>query len=381
MHKKFSAATFFLLFAILLWACTSAPEPLPSGGGGGSSDSEPTATTEVEADPYPVVVPTSTTAASGGDTTPAEAAVSPLPLTGALAEQDAEISGLAWYSEYLIVLPQYPNFTETGADADGFIYAIPKDKILAFVNGDTTPIDPIAVPFIAPGLQDSIAGFEGYESITFIGNQAFLTIEAETDSHVIAYLVTGVMAPDLTRLALDTEKRTEILAQADIPNLSEESIFVAGGLVGTIYEGNGAAITPAPLSHLFNTDLSAAKTIPFPNIEYRVTDATTPDADGYFWVLNYFFPGDDLLLPANDPIAQVFGEGPTHAQFDQVERILQLQFTDTGIILVNTAPIQLALVDADTARNWGGLAALDDLGFILATDKFPSTILAFVAAP
>jgi hypothetical protein len=38
----------------------------------------------------------------------------------------------------------------------------------------------------------------------------------------------------------------------------------------------------------------------------------------------------------------------------------------------------LELVSDDDTRNWEGLVRLDDYGFLLATDKYPRTILAFV---
>ncbi len=42
------------------------------------------------------------------------------------------------------------------------------------------------------------------------------------------------------------------------------------------------------------------------------------------------------------------------------------------------APIQLTLVDEATVRNWEGIARLDGRGFLIATDTYPATILAFV---
>jgi len=50
-------------------------------------------------------------------------------------------------------------------------------------------------------------------------------------------------------------------------------------------------------------------------------------------------------------------------------------------MLTDSAPIQLTLLSDGTARNWEGVAKLDDRGFLLATDKFPDTILAFVQQP
>jgi hypothetical protein len=58
--------------------------------------------------------------------------------------------------------------------------------------------------------------------------------------------------------------------------------------------------------------------------------------------------------------------------------------THEGIALADRPPLQLALSDdllGMIGRNWEGLARLDPRGFLLVTDTFPGTILAFVPAP
>jgi len=54
-----------------------------------------------------------------------------------------------------------------------------------------------------------------------------------------------------------------------------------------------------------------------------------------------------------------YGQGATHAQYSQVERLFQLQYTAAGIILVDEPPIQLQL--AQESRHWEGIARLDAL--------------------
>ena len=104
-------------------------------------------------------------------------------------------------------------------------------------------------------------------------------------------------------------------------------------------------------------------------------------SDGTFWVLNYFYPGDTHLAVNSDPIALEFGLGPTHIESAVVERILELHITDSGIRLEQIPPIQLRLLDTETARNWEGIEYLDGYGFLLVTDSFPDTILGFVPYP
>lgn len=306
-----------------------------------------------------------------------------IPLSGPLAQPRAEISGLAWYGDYLILLPQYPNFSVK--EGDGAIYALPRGDLLAYLEGITAgPLLPIPIPFVAPGLADQVDGYEGYEAIAFLGERAFLTIEADTADGMRAYLVSGQIAPDLSTLALDTATRVEIPPQSDIANKSDEALLVAGDRLVTLYETNGAAVNPSPVAHLFDLGLAPAGTIPFPQIEYRITDATDLDENGRFWAINYFFPGDIDLRPERDPLAERYGWGPTHTPEGAVERLVEFQLSHAGIVLVDRPPIQLELpVDllGVIGRNWEGLVRLDGRGFLLVTDTFPGTILAFVPAP
>jgi len=45
---------------------------------------------------------------------------------------------------------------------------------------------------------------------------------------------------------------------------------------------------------------------------------------------------------------------------------------------VNQPPVELELIDAQTSRNWEGIARLDKRGFLVVTDEHPGTILAFI---
>ena len=286
---------------------------------------------------------------------------------------------MAWYGDYLILLPQYPNFT--GEEGDGAVYALPKADLLLYLEGALPgPLEPISIPFVAPGLAAMIEDYEGYEAIAFLGDRAFLTIEASPGREMKGYLVSGTMAPDLSRLTVNTAVVTEIPLQAKESNRADETLLVIDGTIVTIYEVNGAALNASPVAHLFDTDLNPRGTVPFPQIEYRITDATEPDADGRFWAINYFFPGDEEQKVENEPLAERYSQGPTHAQHEAVERLVEFQYSDSGIRLIDALPIQLELIPI-LARNWEGLVRLDDLGFLLVTDLFPVTILGFVPLP
>lgn len=306
-------------------------------------------------------------------TTVQEIPVTEIALSGNIADANAELSGLAWHGDTLILLPQYPDFSRQ----ETAVYAIPKTTIEAYLDGTSTePITPISIPVQVADLSDRISRFEGFEAIDFIGDEAYLTIEA-SGGGMRAYLIKGTMAPDLSLLTLDADNLTRIDRQAELGNTSDEALLIADGQVVTFYEANGVEVNEAPVVHLFNTDLAEAGTMAFPNIPYRVTDVTSLDENGRFWAINYNFPGTPALQTDNDPLAAVYGEGATHAQSAVVERLVKFQYTPDGIMMIERPPIQLQLTGGD-GRNWEGIVRLDDRGFLLVTDKFPTTILGFV---
>ncbi len=307
----------------------------------------------------------------------AEYPVTVIPLAGPAAGQDAEISGMAWYGDYLILLPQYP------ARMGDNLFALPKSDILAFLDGNQSgPLTPLEIPLLGTAA-DLVRGYEGLEAITFVGDQVFITIEAEDGDWRMGYLVRGSIAADLSGIQLETDNLVEIQPQADLENFSDEALLAVDDVLLTFYEANGANVNPAPVAHRFDLSLDPAPPVTFPNVEYRVTDSSAPDAEGRFWVINYLYPGElDKLDPVTpDPLTAQYGAGETHSHNTAVERLLECQYSDSGITLVATPPLQLELLGDDSPRNWEGLARLDERGFLLATDKYPETILAFVPLP
>lgn len=355
-------------------ATSPTPAPLPA-------ESQAAAPAATEAPQAPGAISSASPAPTAG--TAPEAQVTEIPLSDPLRQPSAQVSGLAWYGETLILLPQYPDFSVK--DGDGAVYAVTEADLVSYLDGFAAgPLAPHPIPFVAPGLAGQIDGFEGYEAIAFLGDRAFLTIEADTARGMRGYLVSGQMAPDLSSLTLDTATLTEISPQSDRANRSDEALLVAGDRLVTIYELNGAAVNPSPVAHLFDLGLAPAGTLPFPQIEYRITDVTELDGEGRFWATNYFFPADMDLRTGIDPLAERYGWGPSHTPEGAVERLVEFQLTHAGIALADRPPIQLELPDdllGMIGRNWEGLARLDQRGFLLVTDTFPGTLLAFVPAP
>lgn len=354
---------FYLLMIFFLMACQTQP-PAPA------------ATAVPPTLPTAPILPTVTAVSPTPEATAVnEQPIQIIPLDGPLAAAGAEISGLAWYGDTLILLPQFPNrFNDQ-------LFALPKAAIIAFLAGTREgPLTPLPIPLDAPDLTQ-LPGYEGLEAIAFQGDQVWVTIETSGGTPMLGYLANGRMSPDLSQIDLDMTNLAEIAPPVPLANYSDEAMLVVDDTVLTFYEANGRFVNPAPTAYQFSTNLELLGTLPFPAIEYRVTDATSVDENDRFWIINYLFSGDiDKLDIAPDLIGERYGRGPTHAASQTVEQLIELQIGLDGITLTDTPPIQLELLP-DDARNWEGIARLDNQGFLLATDKFPETILAFVARP
>ncbi|MCP5095588.1 MAG: hypothetical protein GY943_08555 [Chloroflexi bacterium] len=315
---------------------------------------------------------------STGDDVPIvlEQPVTEIPLAGPVSAADAEVSGMTWYGDWLILLPQYPSVVEDS------LYALAKADILAVLDGQQAgPITPQPIPFDTSAIE-SLPNFEGVEAIAFNGEDVYITIETDQGSTMAGYLIGGRIEPDLSALTVTTSPTIPIPAQTEIDNYSEESVLFFDEMVMTLYEANGSLINDAPQVHRFDALLNELEAVSFPNIEYRITDVTDVDGNGRFWAINYIFEGSiDKLNPAPDPLVAQYGIGTTHAENNTVERLVEFQYTNEGVDFTDNAPIQLTLLSDGTARNWEGIVRLDDRGFLLITDKFPDTILAFVPSP
>jgi hypothetical protein len=305
-----------------------------------------------------------------------EVPVIPIPLEEPLSRPDAEISGLAWHAGELILLPQYPD--RYGDGQTGAVFAIPQADILAFLDGsDPGPLQARRVEFIAPGIRERLPGYEGFEAIAIDGDRVFLTIETRP-GEMMGYLVSGLIAADNSTIALDLSTMAPIPPQASIPNFSDEALLVFGNRLISLYEANGSQVNPGPVAHLFDEKLSLQDNLPFPGVEYRITDATPADEYGRFWAINIYNPDDKALQTAADPLAEEYGEGLTHQNSQIVERLVQFQFSEDGIVLAETPPIQLVLSNDGEARNWEAITPFQGRGFLIATDNYPTTILAFI---
>ena len=305
-----------------------------------------------------------------------------LEFTGPLNDARAEVSGLTWKDDALVILPQDPILFGQN-DMLGFFIIRRNDILEAVAGRRTDPLEPELMDCEAAGMIRVIAGFDGLEAVGMIDDRVYLTVEAKEDTVMAGYLLSGQTNQVDGRIVMDMTRLTSIPLGCNIPNVAEESIIIDGNRVITLSEANGRNLFAEPQAKVFDENTNYLGSIPFPQIEFRVTDATALDEEGRFWVINYFYPPERAKLkPAADPELEKFGLPAGYNPDGCVERLLELQLTkDDRIVRTDTPPINLTLTSGQGCRNWEAVVRLGDDGFLLMTDKYPGTLLAYVANP
>ncbi len=300
-------------------------------------------------------------------------------LEGDLAERRLEASGLTWYNNNLIILPQFPHKWDD--QFDGAIYFIPKERIESYLNGENkSPIVGEKILFVAEGLDEiGKRRGSGYEAITFIADSVYLSIESVNSGESTSYIVNGVINFEKKIITLNANSKIEIKSQTGIHNMGEETILAYNSSLFTIHEANGANVNKLPTATKLTRNLTGeslphlfyGEKIPFPNIEYRITDATSVDTVGKFFAINYYYPGEFEDLKPN-----LSDEEKNNA----IEQILEFQILDDKIIRTTKPPIVIEKGKNKKGNNWEGIVKLNK-GFLIITDMFPETVLAYYKKP
>ena len=295
-----------------------------------------------------------------------------IPLKGEAAERNLEMSGLAWYGDNLILMPQYVD-----KEAPGFYY-LSKESINDWLDGDrTSGLKPKPIRISMPSFENKIGGFEGFEAICFMGQKAFLIIESKHDGVMKSFLITGEMNFKKKELSINPGKLEQLNVPVNLKNMGFESILKYNASLMVLFEANGMNVMKHPKADLYTNALKYKTNLSIPNIEYRITDVSDVDGKGRFWALNHYWPGErKILLPGKDFILDGFNEGETHQKYEHVERLVELKIDGDSITRTDAPPVQLVL--SEKSRNWEGLVRLGNKGFLMITDEHPRTILSFV---
>jgi len=296
-----------------------------------------------------------------------------LKIGGPMKNSDEEVSGMDWYNDNLILLPENLN---------GYVFAIKKAELDSRINGnDTTTIFPEQIKLNTPNYKELVPGFDSFEAIAFRGYEVYLTIEIKFADSMSCLLARGHIDEKTLEITVPEQNLTVIDVPTYVDNMSYESLVIDKDRIIALFEANGDSLIKSPYALSINSSGNDVIKYPLSSINYRIADATRVDKNNRFWVINYFFPGDrKVLKPSNDILASKYGNGPSHSRSNRVERLIEYEIKNGKVSLTKSAPIEIELEGEKTSRKWEALARYGDEGFLIATDKYPKpyTLLAFL---
>jgi hypothetical protein len=307
-----------------------------------------------------------------------ETEVQMIRLAAPLDQDKAEISGLAWCQGKLVLLPQYPE--RLSDDGISYFYYLEREEIVNYIDGvSTQPLTPKPIRINQKDLRKAVTFFDGFEAIACNDNKLWLSIEAlnilgSYQSFVVAGLIDFTQDPSIE---IYHQSLVQLKTQSQLRNIGDEAIVLQGDDVIAIHEVNDMRAVEHPKARLVSRKSQDISELAFPNLPYRITDATELDDEQHFWAINYKYSGDKFSRNATDQLAKKFGQGASHKKYYNVERLLEFKIEGESIKLVDRAPIQLKMTEVE-GRNWEGIARLKGRGFLIATDKHPATLLGFV---
>ena len=296
-----------------------------------------------------------------------------LKISGPMKNSDEEISGMDWYNDNLIILPENLN---------GYAFAIKKSDLdLRINNSDTSAIKPKKINFNTPNYKKLIPGFDSFEAIAFRGYEVYLTIEIKFPDSMSCLIARGHIDAQTLDITIPEQNLTQINVPTYVDNMSYESLVVDKDRIIALFEANGDSLIKSPYAISINSSGNDIFKYQTSSINYRIADATRVDKNNRFWAINYFFPRDrGVLKPGDDILASKYGEGLTHSKSERVERLVEYKIHNKKVLITNNPPIEIKLEGEKTSRKWEAIARYEKKGFLLATDKYPKpyTLLAYL---
>ena len=273
-----------------------------------------------------------------------------VPLDGLITDRKQEISGMTTYKDNLILLPENRN---------GYYFYIPFDEIMNTLRtGDK--ILPVQKTFTTRKLKERYPGLDGFEAIAFNGDDVYIMVEVRIDGKMAGLLLWGTIIPSTMEIDIPEENIMLIKPPAQIDNFSFESLTITDGQLIMIYETNGSKTIDKPFQYVVNLDDMSINKTPFPNIDFRLTDATSV-VDNKFWMINYYWTGDKETLGVPNDVG--------------IERLVEFKLGTDGITRSNIPYITLD--NLDDPHNWEGLVRFSN-GFLICTDKWPRMVLGYI---
>ena len=292
-------------------------------------------------------------------------------LAGDIAKAESQISGMAWWRNTLVLLPQYTDWRR----GKSVLYTIPEKTIRAYLDTETPmPITPEELPIVVPKSISAHAGFEGLEAILIIQDRVYVTVEISHNGLMQAYLVTGTIAKTGVTL---TDTRIPLPAPLQIPNMAFESLSAYQNDVIAFFEVNSPRLPVQSVAYLCEKGIAPCVPLPLESVMFRITDATRSNSRRQLWILNQSFKAIEKKLQSTmetDPCSTLLGNTKGYGQ------LMPFQLTTEDIRRDTSRPvlcIQMQHVDK-RIPNFEGLVRLDRKGFLVITDAYPRTLFGFV---
>ena len=285
-------------------------------------------------------------------------------LKGLITDPKQEISGMDWYNNNLFLLPE---------NLGGYLFTVTKNEVQNQLASIKEVIEPTKTIFNTPNYSKIIPGFDGFEALAFEGDNVYVTIEAGQNDMMTSYIVWGSINPNSYEITIPESNIKKFDTPIQIDNMSYESIIYHKNNLLLMYEANGSNLRKNPYQLSVSLNDFSMNKIKGSNIEYRITDATKVKKNK-FWAINYYWPGDKKSL--NPGIDKLSKDKKANSS-KTIERLVEFKIKKNRISLTNKKPIELTLEEG-ASRNWESIVRFGRSGFLIATDKHPRMILAFL---
>ena len=228
-----------------------------------------------------------------------------IPLTGDIAGPEAEISGLAWFGDVLVLLPQYPRLFNHS------LFGIRRAALAeAISNPSGSALEPFPIPLLNGEELGHLDGYEGLEAIVFSDSRFYVAVEGRSRGSMLAYLIPGTVVGEAEELQLDVASAISLPPQTNLMNKAYETLLLHGTDIIAIHELSGRDLNPDRHALRLTAELEPLADMDMPEVEFRITDATALDHQGRFWVANFHWPGEKQLPAQYDGIRQRWGKAP-----------------------------------------------------------------------
>ncbi len=216
-----------------------------------------------------------------------------LPLPSAINTINQEFSGMAWHNNRLYLLPQYGDHKETKLKGSFYIYSIRADSISRVIDGKDTSLTAFTTISVENLnlLPDSVQLFyQGFEAITIVNNQIFLSIETN-DTSKYCFLLKGVLNTAKNKITIDPMHLITLEKYPRIKNAGFESLtwLPIEEKLMAVYEFN--ALAGGGRGYFIDSSFAhAPQKISTPYTPFRITDIAAKGSRLY--AINFYWNGD-----------------------------------------------------------------------------------------